>query len=111
MDFQTMEKHLRDAEETLGHGLVAIRPCWLKDAADMATYCCATMFESDFIGLDDDDELWYSNDCIDSDETREATDFLLFEEIPYVGYSADGKELVTDSDPIDMENSDYGQTS
>ena len=103
MDFTTMESKLREGAAR-GIPLCGVRPSWLKDAADQAAYVGAIEFEADFVALeelDKDSPIWYSNDLIDNDEEREATDFMLFDEPPTAAYSADGTELVVSVDPIE----------
>ena len=103
MDFKTLETKLREGAAK-GTALCGVRPSWLKDAADQAQYYGASAFESDFVALEEldrDSSLWYSNDLIDRDKEREATDYMLFDEPPMAGYSANGDELVVSIDPLE----------
>ena len=103
MDFKTVEAKLRDAASK-GIALCAVRPAWLQDAAEEAAYSGAIEFEADFVALeelDENSELWYSNDLIDCDEERAYTDYMLFDEPPCAAYSADGSEIVISCDPIE----------
>ena len=104
MDFKTAEAKLREASKK-GCLLLAVRPAWLHEAANQAAYCGAIEFESDYIFVEDigesDGELEYTSDLIDTDETREATDFMLFDWPPECAWSADGKELCVSVDPVE----------
>lgn len=104
MDFKTMETKIREAAAR-GIALCGVRPAWLTEAAEEAAYCGAIEFKSDFVALeesvDKDSDIWYSNDLIDNDEERAATDYMLFDEPPMAAYSADGSEIVVSVDPIE----------
>ena len=92
-----------------GRDLCAVRPAWLQDAAEMAAYSFCMMFESDYICLEDEDienpegDVFYTSDLIDNDETREATDFVLYDEPPCAAYSADGTEVCVSIDPVEKD--------
>ena len=118
MDFQTAVNKMKEAA-IVGDDLCAVRPAWLQEAAEMAAYCFCPMFESDYIclttspsldweGIDEDEkpegDVFYTNDLIDNDETREATDFMLFDEPPCASYSADGTEVCVSIDPVEKDS-------
>ena len=103
MDFQTMETKLREAAKK-NKPLCGVRKAWLTDAANMAEYCGAIEFETEFVALDElnpKSKLWYSNDCIENDDTKKADDFLVFDEVPMAAFSADGTEVVASVDPVE----------
>lgn len=113
MDFQTAVNKMKEGAAA-GKALCAVRPIWLQEAADFASFCCCTMFESEYIclasrtaqkleDLAEDSEVFYTNDIIDNDETREATDFMLFDEPPSASFSADGKEVCVSIDPVEQD--------
>lgn len=119
MDFRTAVNKMKEAAEG-GQDLCAVRPAWLQEAAGMAAYCFCTMFESDYIcladssWLEDEDieepegDVFYTNDLIDNDETREATDFVLYDEPPCAAYSADGTEVCVSVDPVEGQEASNG---
>ena len=103
MDFQTMETKLREVAKQQ-KALCGVRKAWLTDAANMAADCGAIEFETEFIALDElnpKSKLWYSNACIETEDTKKADDFLVFDEVPMAAFSADGDEIVTSVDPVE----------
>ena len=112
MNFETALNKMRAAAKE-GKDLCAVRKVWLQEAAEMASFCFCTMFESDYICLinsaylsdeereEFDGDVFYTNDVIDTDETRQADDFMLFDEEPCAAYSADGSSICVSIDPVE----------